>query len=70
FNLMFSQQALTNILFFSFKSFLTMIIIIGVLLGYQERMFGFSMMVVGFCLIGQSTQKMVQNRKVVINYEL
>ncbi|MGK7943329.1 MAG: hypothetical protein AB4058_02550 [Microcystaceae cyanobacterium] len=56
-----SQHPLTNLFFVSLKGFFATVVLLGILLGYHEKILGFSAIVVGSCLVGQSTQKMIQN---------
>jgi hypothetical protein len=58
-----SQRHFTDLLFVSLKGFLATIVVMGVLLGYQDKIFGVSISLVGSCLIGQGTQQVIQNNK-------
>lgn len=58
-----SQRHFTDLLFVSLKGFLATIIVMGVFLGYQGKILGFSVSLVGSCLIGQGTQQIIQNNK-------
>ncbi|MGK7945388.1 MAG: hypothetical protein AB4058_13045 [Microcystaceae cyanobacterium] len=55
-----SQSSFTNLLTFSFKGFLTTIVVLGILFGYQEKIFYSYVMVIGSYLMGQSTQQMIK----------